>query len=85
MLYPARPVVLLILLFGAFMAAQPLQSAHGAAAGPAVKVRYIGNAQSKKYHNSSCRYFTCKNCTVVLSGPAEARKRGFAACKICGG
>ncbi len=46
---------------------------------------YVGNRKSRIYHNSACRYFTCKNCTVRFSSPDEARKRGFVACKICGG
>ncbi|MDL2285126.1 endonuclease Q family protein [Desulfovibrio sp. OttesenSCG-928-F07] len=51
----------------------------------ATKAQYRGNINSKKYHNSSCRYFNCKNCVVVLSSPAEARKKGYIACKVCGG
>ncbi len=47
--------------------------------------RYVGNADSKIYHNSSCRYFDCKACTVRLSSPQEARQKGFRACKICKG
>lgn len=44
-----------------------------------------GNAQSRIYHNASCRYYNCKACTVRLSSPAEARAKGFRACKVCGG
>ena len=44
-----------------------------------------GNAQSRIYHNAGCKYYTCKACTVRLSTPAEARAKGFRACKVCGG
>ena len=44
-----------------------------------------GNAKSRIYHNSSCRYYTCRNCTVVFASAQEARAAGFRACKICGG
>lgn len=44
-----------------------------------------GNAYSRIYHNSGCRYYMCKNCTVVFASAAEAQKAGFRACKICGG
>lgn len=44
-----------------------------------------GNAQSKIYHNSSCRYFNCKACTVVFRSAAEAAAKGFRACRVCGG
>lgn len=50
------------------------------AAGP-----YHGNAQSRIYHNSSCRYYFCKRCTVVFATAQAARAAGFRACKVCGG
>ncbi len=51
----------------------------------AQQVVYMGNHKSGIYHNSSCRYYDCKNCTVVLKSREEARRLGFRACKICGG
>lgn len=46
---------------------------------------YTGNAKSKKYHNSTCRYYTCKQCTLRFRSAAAARAEGFSPCKICGG
>ena len=44
-----------------------------------------GNAKSYIYHNSSCRYYNCKNCVVIFSSRKEAEAAGFRACKVCGG
>ncbi len=44
-----------------------------------------GNAKSYIYHNSSCRYYNCKNCVVIFSSRREAEEAGFRACKVCGG
>jgi hypothetical protein len=30
------------------------------------KIIYHGNKKSKKFHKPSCRYYNCKNCTVVF-------------------
>lgn len=46
---------------------------------------YHGNATSKIYHNSGCRYFNCNKCTVVFNSAEEARAKGFRACKVCKG
>lgn len=44
-----------------------------------------GNANSGIFHNSSCRYYNCKNCYVVFQSRAEAMKAGYRPCKVCGG
>lgn len=44
-----------------------------------------GNAKSRIYHNSGCRYYNCKACTVVFNSREQARAAGFRACKVCGG
>lgn len=44
---------------------------------------YRGNTQSKVFHQSSCRHFTCKNCTVLLGSVDEAVERGFRPCQVC--
>ncbi len=44
-----------------------------------------GNYSSGIYHNAYCRYYNCKKCTVVFSSAKEAQKRGYRACKKCGG
>lgn len=44
-----------------------------------------GNYKSRIYHNSGCRYFNCKACTVVFRSAEEARSAGYRPCKVCGG
>lgn len=44
-----------------------------------------GNVKSRIYHNSSCRYYFCRNCTAIFASAQEARADGFRACQICGG
>jgi hypothetical protein len=46
---------------------------------------YHGNWASRIYHNSTCKYFTCKRCTVNFSSAGEAEASGYRACKVCGG
>ncbi len=46
---------------------------------------FRGNVQSRIYHNAGCRYFNCKNCTMVFKSAGEAQKAGFRACRICKG
>lgn len=48
-----------------------------------VAAEYRGNRESRVFHQSSCRYFSCKNCTVVLASPEEAANRGFRPCGVC--
>jgi hypothetical protein len=45
--------------------------------------RYRGNTQSHVFHQSSCRYYTCKNCTATFNTASEAVKRGYRACGVC--
>ena len=44
-----------------------------------------GNPKSMIYHNQTCKYFNCKACTVVFATAAEARTKGYRACKVCRG
>ncbi|MDR2744730.1 MAG: hypothetical protein LBB66_06010 [Desulfovibrio sp.] len=46
---------------------------------------YHGNWSSRIYHNSNCRYFMCKRCTVNFFSAGEAEASGYRACKVCGG
>lgn len=64
--------------FVVFLLAIPLVAADAAGL-------FRGNVQSRVYHNATCRYFTCKNCTVVFTSAAEAQKAGFRPCRICKG
>lgn len=55
-------------------------SASGAAAWT---VSYHGNARSKVFHQASCRYYDCKNCTVAFPSRDAAIRAGYRPCKIC--
>lgn len=70
------PVLALILLLAFAVTAQAAKDGQAA---------YSGNPQSMKYHNSGCRHFNCKACTVRFSSPEEARAKGYVACKVCKG
>jgi transcription elongation factor Elf1 len=49
----------------------------------AVGAEYRGNTKSRAFHQSSCRYFTCKNCTAVFKSVDEAIQGGYHACGSC--
>lgn len=44
---------------------------------------YRGNTQSHVFHQSSCRYYACKNCTAIFNSPSEAVERGYRPCGVC--
>jgi len=44
---------------------------------------YHGNASSHVFHRANCRYYNCKNCTVVFQTREAALKAGYRPCKIC--
>ncbi len=44
---------------------------------------FHGNARTGVYHQSSCRYYSCPNCTVRLDSAEEAKEQGFRPCKVC--
>lgn len=44
---------------------------------------YRGNAKSRVFHQSSCRYYACKNCIVTFESAREAVERGFRPCGVC--
>ena len=44
---------------------------------------YSGNTKSQVFHQSSCRYYACKNCTARFGSPSEAVNRGYRPCGIC--
>ena len=44
---------------------------------------FRGNTQTRVFHQSSCRYYTCKNCTATFASAAEAIDRGYRACGTC--
>lgn len=65
-----------LFLLGLLVAAQPAVSAQG---------ELHGNATTKIYHNSGCRFFSCKKCTVRFQSADEARKQGYKPCSKCKG
>lgn len=42
-----------------------------------------GNSKSRVFHNSTCRYYNCPNCTVSFATPEEALRAGYRPCGIC--
>ena len=44
---------------------------------------YSGNAKTRVFHVSGCRYFNCKACTVRFKSAEEARSNGYKPCKRC--
>ena len=44
---------------------------------------YSGNAKTRVFHASGCRYFNCKSCTVRFTSAEEARSSGYKPCKRC--
>lgn len=44
---------------------------------------FRGNTNSHVFHQSSCRYYTCKNCTAKFATAAEAIENGYRPCGIC--
>ena len=71
------PCLLLLILALAVLPHMPAL-AKGAAA-------YSGNPNSMIYHNNGCRHFACKACVARFASPAEAKKNGYRACKVCRG
>ena len=53
-----------------------------AAAPPGTSVLH-GNVESRVVHTPSCRYFSCKQCTVIFHSRAAALAAGFKPCRIC--
>ena len=45
--------------------------------------KYSGNRKTHVFHRSSCRYYACKNCTVVFASRTNALKAGYKPCKVC--
>jgi len=44
-----------------------------------------GNARSRVFHNSNCRYYDCPNCYIIFNSRKEAIEAGFRPCGICRG
>ncbi|HEX7151759.1 MAG TPA: Ada metal-binding domain-containing protein [Thermoanaerobaculia bacterium] len=48
-----------------------------------VEAQYTGNVNTHKFHRLTCRYASCKNCTVRFATRDEALKAGFRPCGVC--
>lgn len=46
---------------------------------------YHANPTTKVYHNSGCKHYNCKKCTVVFTSAKAAQKAGYRPCGICKG
>ena len=44
---------------------------------------FRGNTRSHVFHQSSCRYYSCPNCTARFSSAREAIENGYRPCGIC--
>ena len=44
---------------------------------------YHGNTESKIFHQSGCRYYSCKACTRVFDSRQAAIDAGYQPCKTC--
>lgn len=45
--------------------------------------KFHGNTSSHVFHKKGCKYFNCKNCTVVFSNREAAIKAGYRPCGGC--
>lgn len=63
-----------------FAVATVLALATGAAIAAA---KYHGNTSSMIFHQSSCRYYNCKNCTMDFNTREAAIAAGYRPCKVC--
>ena len=76
----AAPLLLTVPAFAA-----PAQSPAKEAPAPAQTAAsaYSGNAKTRIFHASGCRYFNCKACTVRFKSIEEARSSGYPPCTRC--
>ncbi len=44
---------------------------------------YLGNMVTMKFHDSGCRYFDCKDCTMVFQSRDAAVDAGYDPCGVC--
>ncbi|BCS99143.1 hypothetical protein DSLASN_47750 [Desulfoluna limicola] len=44
---------------------------------------FHGNQKSFKFHAPDCRYYNCKNCTIILHSLNESQKNNFSPCGLC--
>jgi endonuclease YncB( thermonuclease family) len=46
-------------------------------------VEYHGNSKSMVFHSSKCRFYNCKNCTMIFHDRSQAIKSEFKSCGEC--
>jgi micrococcal nuclease len=44
---------------------------------------YHGNVNSKVFHQPSCKYYNCQNCTAIFKSREEAVSQGYKPCGMC--
>ncbi len=44
---------------------------------------FHGNTRSRVFHQDSCRYYSCANCTAEFATVREAVEGGYRPCGIC--
>jgi methylphosphotriester-DNA--protein-cysteine methyltransferase len=44
---------------------------------------FRGNTRSHVFHQSSCRYYACTNCTAKFDTAREAIEAGYRPCGVC--
>lgn len=44
---------------------------------------YHGNTNTRKFHESGCRYYDCPHCTAVFQSRDDAIDAGYVPCKVC--
>lgn len=73
----------LLLTTPAFSAPAQSPAKEAAPAQAAATSSYSGNAKTRVFHASGCRYFNCKSCTVRFKSVEEASSNGYKPCKRC--
>ena len=49
----------------------------------AAQTVYHGNTRTGIFHQQTCRYFNCKQCSAVFNSREAALQAGFRPCKVC--
>jgi hypothetical protein len=44
---------------------------------------FRGNTRTRVFHQASCRYYACSNCTAKFATTTEAVENGYRPCGVC--
>src|SRR5690349_8480409 len=44
---------------------------------------FHGNVKTRVFHQASCRYYACPNCTAKFASAEEAKESGYRPCGVC--